>query len=121
MTGDAHHVPGGGVGQVLFGNPQAGAGQGVPPRGGVGGVHEVDRVGDPPGAAGVLRLHPGGALTLLDLAAFIQDQHRQAVRAGQVLHCEIADGPHRGALIPGGSLQQALHLARRGVACVLGQ
>ena len=91
----------------------------MPARGGVGGVHEVDRVGDPPGAPDVLRLHPGGALTLLDLAAFIQDQHRQAVWTGQVLHREVADRPHRSRLIPGGPFQQALHLVRRGVARVL--
>ena len=40
---------------------RAGADQGVPARGGVGGVHEVDRVGHPAGAGGILRLHPGSA------------------------------------------------------------
>jgi hypothetical protein len=73
---DAHHAADLRVGQLLLGNPQPGAGQGVPPRGGVGGVHEVDRVGHPAGAADILRLHPGGAVALLDLAALIEDQHR---------------------------------------------
>ena len=76
VIGDAHHVAGRRVGQVLFGYPQPGAGQGVPARGGVGGVHEVDRVGDPAGAADVLRLDPGGSFALLDLPALIEDQHR---------------------------------------------
>ena len=68
-----------------------------------------------------MRLYGGRVITLLNLAAFIEDQHRQAVWIGQVLHREVTDRPHRGTLIPGGSLQQALHLVRRGVACVLGQ
>ncbi len=73
---DAHLVADPGVGQLLFGNPQPGAGQGVTAGGGVGGVHEVDRVGDPAGAADVLRFDPGGAIAVLDLAALVQDQHR---------------------------------------------
>jgi len=76
VFGDAHHGAGVWVGQVLLGNPQAGGDQGVASRGGVGGVHEVDRVGDPAGAADILGCHPGGATALLDLAAFIQHQHR---------------------------------------------
>jgi hypothetical protein len=80
VIGDAHHVAGRRVGQVLFGYPQAGADQGVPARGGVGGVHEVDRVGDPAGAADVLRLDAGGSFALLDLPAFIEDQHRVCKR-----------------------------------------
>jgi hypothetical protein len=39
---------------------QAGGDQGVPPCGGQGGVHDVDRIGHPARAADVLALHPGG-------------------------------------------------------------
>jgi hypothetical protein len=92
----------------------------VPGRGGVAGVDHVDAVGDPPGTAQVLALHPGGVLAGLLLPGLVDHQHRIGWLA-QVACRELPNRGHRRKCVPGRASQQPLHPVRRGVSGPLGQ
>jgi hypothetical protein len=103
----------------FLGKVDAGAHLSMPAPAGVGAVHDVDRVGDLPGAAHVLAGHSGRAFALLFLPRLIQDGHR--VRIGQVLDDKLTHDAHRVVFIPHRVVEQPLHLVRRAVPRPLGQ
>jgi hypothetical protein len=98
--GDAHLRADLFVGQVLGRYVEPGVDQRVPARRAVGGVDEVDRVGDLAGAADVLALDSRGMGAGLLVAALIQHQYGQPTLVGQVLDDEVPHRRHRRERVP---------------------
>ena len=92
----------------------------MPGRGGVAGEHDIDPVGHPARTPQVLPLHSRGVLTGLLLPRLIEHQYRPS-RVTQVGQHERADLAHRVRRVPGGALQQPLHLVRGLVPGLLSQ
>ncbi len=109
-----------GVGGPLLRQVQPGADLSVTTGAGVGAVHDVDGVGDLPGAADVLSLDPGGVFALLLLPGLVQHRHR-GVRVAQVFDDEVPHHAHRRVRVPHRPVEQALHPVRGGVPGRLGQ
>nr|WP_236051651.1 hypothetical protein [Nonomuraea cypriaca] len=113
-----------GVGDLLGGDPLAGADQRVPgPGSDVGQVDGVDAVVDAACAAHVLTLDTGCGLSLLLLAGLVQRADGQAGGAGdrvQSVGGVAAYGAHRPGGVPAGAVQQALGGGGRAVPGVLG-
>lgn len=85
----------------LAGQVRSGTYQGMPTAGGQSGVHDVDRVGDPAGAADVLAFDPRGRFALFLLPGLVQYHHCQAVVTGaQTLGDEPGHHTHRRVLVP---------------------
>ena len=123
-----HDPPLHGVVEVLARDPLPGRDQRVP--GALAGIGQMDRgnpVGHLPGAAQIVTLHAGRALTLLDLAGLIDRADRQgaaAKAAGGLV--QPGDGepphhPHRRTGVPDSAAEQPLHPIRSPVPGPLGQ
>jgi hypothetical protein len=92
--------------------------QGVP---GPAGVGEIDRdlgVLDPAGGAGVLTLHPDGALALLQITGLVDHQDR--VGFAEVVNDVVAQVGGDPVGVPDRPVQQVLHPVRAGLTGVLG-
>jgi hypothetical protein len=87
--------------------------------GGVGQEHRDLAVLLLAGRAGVLALHPGRAVTLLDEAGLIHHQHR--VRVAQVLDDIVAQVVADPVGVPPGAVEQPLHAVGDQLAGLLGQ
>src|SRR6266545_4235415 len=88
----------------------------MPTHGGKGGVHDVDRVGDPTRTADILAFDAAGGFALLLLPRLVQHHHSEGiVTRAQMLRDEPGHHPHRGVLVPHRVVEQPLRLVRTGI------
>ena len=119
LIADAQRGPPGRILELVGRDPDAGVDQRVSDRRGVAAVHGVHAVGDPPGAAHVLTLDPGGGRAGLGLPGLIQRRHHQLL-PGQMLGHEPAYHADRLTLIPDRVVEQPLGPIRTGIPHMLG-